>query len=267
MTDTPTDDDGLAGEKYSIDLFGSLSGDQGANDQDDEPDQTSLAMFEGDTSALYPEQRRCLHALLKQRYISAEQHPEHWAVLLADHDVIKSRLNELFLELHVDRDHQVAFKRQASTETGESLPSLLRDVSHTKEETIVMVALRQRFFAQRQEGEDMVFVDREGLLDEVAERRPEHATDRSMDQKRAVKAIEGLVTAGVLLRSNDPDRFRISPIIEVLLPIEKLRSLWTWLMTQNGTGDAESGDADPGDTGNDTDDELDLLAGLEEDDA
>ena len=39
----------------------------------------------------------------------------------------------------------------------------------------------------------------------------------------------------MLLKTPDPDRFRISPIIEVLLPIEKLRELWTWLMTQNGT--------------------------------
>jgi hypothetical protein len=175
--------------------------------------------------------------------------------------MIKSRLNELFFELHLDRDHQIAFKRQASTETGAPLPSLLRDVSHTKEETIVMVFLRQRFFAQRQEGEDVVFVDGQTLLDQVADQRPEHATHSAMDQKRALKAIDGLVTAGVLLKTADPDRFRISPIIEVLLPIEKLRALWTWLMTQNGTA-PENGDA-----GVDIDDELDLLALIEKDDA
>ena len=124
-----------------------------------------------------------------------------------------------------------------------------------------MVSIRQRFFAQRQEGDDVVFVDRQTLLDEVADQRPEHTTNRSMDQRRAVKAIDGLATAGVLLKTKDPDRFRISPIIEVLLPIEKLRTLWTWLLTQNGNDDAEPGDADAGD------DELDLLAGLEEDDA
>jgi len=203
--------------------------------EDDEADQTSLAMFEGDTGTLFPDQRRCLHALLKQRYISAESHPEQWAVLLADGEgLIKSRLNDLFLELHVDRDFKVAFKRQTNAETGEALPSLLRDVSHTKEETIVMVFLRQRFFAQRQDGEEVVFVDRQSLLDDVASQRPEHTTHRAMDHKRADKAIEALASAGVLLKSADPDRFRISPIIEVLLPIERLRALWTWLAAQNG---------------------------------
>jgi len=214
--------------------------------EDEEADQTSLAMFEGDTGTLFPDQRRCLHALLKQRYISAERHPEQWAVLMADDEgLIKSRLNDLFLELHVDRDFKVAFKRQASAESGEALPSLLRDVSHSKEETIVMVFLRQRFFAQRQDGEEVVFVDRQSLLDDVASQRPEHTTHRAMDQKRADKAIEALASAGVLVRSADPDRFRISPIIEVLLPIERLRALWTWLAAQNDTDapdPAESGD-------------------------
>ncbi|MRG60827.1 DUF4194 domain-containing protein [Agromyces sp. CFH 90414] len=228
--------------------------------EDEEPDQQSLAMFEGDTSTLYPEQRRCLHALLKHRYISAERYPEHWAVLLADPALIRSRLNELFLELEVDRDYQIAFKRQAANETGETLPSLLRDASHTKEETIVMAFLRQRFFAQRQEGEDVVFVDRQALLDEVSDQRPEHSTHRAMDRKRAEKALDSLRASGVLLKTADPERFRISPIIEVLLPIEKLRALWTWLMIQNGTEPPVPDD--PDETAHD--DQLDLQFDLEE---
>ncbi|MCB9441163.1 MAG: DUF4194 domain-containing protein [Mycolicibacterium sp.] len=224
--------------------FSSLFADPASSPpSEDDSDQRSLAMFEGDTGTLYPEQRRCLHALLKNRYLSADKHPEHWAALLASQDLIKSRLNDLFLDLYVDRDFQVAFKRQAPSETGDPLPSLLRDIAHTKEETIVMVYLRQRFFSQRQEGEDIVFVDRQTLLDEVADQRPEHTTNRAMDHKRASKAIDGLVTAGVLLKTADPDRFRVSPIIEVLLPIERLRSLWAWLMSQNSSGEAMADDA------------------------
>lgn len=231
---------------------------------EDKTEQTSLAMFEGDTGALHPEQRRCLHALLKNRYISSDRHPELWAVLLADHDLIKSRLNDLFLELHLDRDYQVAFKRQAVSDTGDRLPTLLREVAHAKEETIVMISLRRRFFAQRQEGDDVVFVDKQALLDEVADQRPEHATHRAMDEKRAIKAIESLGSAGILLRTPDPERFRISPIIEVLLPIEKLRALLTWFMTQN----APAGTDDPPNTDHEgpeaAQSELDLLTAIEE---
>jgi hypothetical protein len=204
-------------------------------------DAPGADMFEGDSGTLYPEQRRCLVALLKHRYISAERHPEQWEVLLKDEGLIKSRLNDMFLELQVERDQQIAFKRQAVTYTGDPLPSLLRERAHTKEETIVMLALRQRFFAQRQEGEDHVYVERETLMEEIAERWPEDLTNRSAAQKKAGTAIDGLATAGVLLKTADPDRFRISPIIEVLLPIEKLRELMTWLMTQNGTTPVDEG--------------------------
>lgn len=219
--------------------------DESTTNFEDEVEQTSLAMFEGDLSTLYPEQRLCLHALLKNRYISAERHPEHWAVLLVDEQVIKGRLNELFLDLTLDREHRIAFKRAATPDGAEPLPSLLRNASHTKEETVVMVALRQRFFAQRQQGDDAVFVDRESLLEEVADRRPEHATDRAMDHKRANNAIDGLATAGILLRTDDPDRFQISPVIEVVLPIERLRALWIWLMGGNGSDPAPSDDGAP----------------------
>lgn len=242
MTDFLPDDADITAEG---DLAGFLDafGDPAAN-VEDEAEVRSLAMFEGDIGTLYPEQRRCLHALLKHRYISADRHPEQWAVLLSDQDLIKSRLNDLYLELHVDREYQVAFKRQARTETGDRLPSLLSDISHQKEETIVMIYLRQKFFAQRQEGDDAVFVDRQSLIDEVAGQRPDHATNRSMDQKRADKAIDNLNTAGVLLKTGDPDRLRISPIIEVLMPIEKLRALLAWFMTQNGTDHSQPGDAE-----------------------
>lgn len=220
------DDLGYDSDTFSDEVF--------SNTEDTE-DRTSLAMFEEDTSTLYPEQRRCLHALLKHRYISAESHPEHWAALIANQGLIKSRLNDMFLELYVDRNYQVAFKRQATTESGDPLPSLLRDMAHSKEETIVMMYLRHRFHVQRQEGNDVIFAERQVMLDEVADQRPEHATHRAMDHKRAMKAIDTLATAGVLLKTADPNRFRISPIIEVLLPVEKMRALWSWLITQNNS--------------------------------
>jgi hypothetical protein len=239
MVDEPDAYETLAGEL----------GDLPAMDAEDDTGFLSPAMFEGDTSTLFRDQRRCLHALLKHRYISADRHPDHWAALLANQDVIKSRLNDLFLDLHVDRDHGVAFKRAATPADGEPLPSLVRSTSHTKEETIVMISLRQRFFTQRQEGDIAVFVDRQTLLDEVADHRPEAATNRAMDHKRANNAIDGLQTAGLLLRTDDPDRFQISPIIEVLLPIEKLRELWTWLLTATASDSPtthDDGDSDNG---------------------
>ncbi|MBU8579993.1 DUF4194 domain-containing protein [Brevibacterium luteolum] len=218
--------------------------------EDETADQLSLAMFEGDTSVLFPEARQCLHLLLKKRYLSADRQPAEWETLMSNETLIRSRMHDLFLELHIDREQRIAFKRSVTTETGAGLPSLLRNASYTKEETIVLIALRQRYFASRQEGDDAVFIDRETLLDEVADRRPETATNRAMDEKRANNAIDSLIKAEILRETNDPERLQILGIVEVLLPLEKLRELLTWLTSRNSE-DATETEAT-------TDDELEL---------
>lgn len=245
MTDTWTDPTGIPEDPNEVDLMLDELDDTRREDlesDDDEPDpfdddesSVSLACFEGDAGRLDYEQRRVLHALMKHRYISADRHSDQWLTLLANEELIKSRLNDLFLDLHIDRTYQVAFKRQAVSETGASLPTLLHDVAHTKEETIMLVALRSRFFQQRQDGDNVVHIDKAVLLEEVSSMRPDHATNRSLDQKKSERAIDGLRRAGVLLKTPDPDRYRISPVIEVLMPVPKLHELMAWLMTQNGT--------------------------------
>ncbi len=203
----------------------------------------SLSLFEGDEGGLSSAQRRTLVLLLKHRYISAVDQPAAWRTLLASEALIKSRLNDPFLELHVDRHYEVAFKRQAHGEGGVAFPTVLHDTSYNREETILLVVLRQRFRSERANGHDFVIVDRDNLLEKVAHFRPAHATNRSGDAKRASAAIETLAKAQVLLRTSDPDRFRIAPVIEVLLPVQRLAELLEWLRSENGTQSVEITDA------------------------
>ena len=193
----------------------------------------SLSLFEGDDGGLSIDQRKTLVLILKHRYISAAQQPTEWRTLLASTTLLKSRLNDLFLDLHIDHHYEVAFKRQATPEGGDRFPTLLYDAAYTREETILLVLLRQRFRSERANGQELVLVDRDNLLDNVAHFRPEHATDRSGDIRRANGAIDSLVKARVLLKTSDPDRFRVSPVIEVLLPVERLAELLQWLVAEN----------------------------------
>jgi hypothetical protein len=199
----------------------------------------SFSLFEGDEGGLTAPQRRTLVLLLKHRYISAALQPAEWRTLLESQSLLKSRLNDVFLDLHVDLHYEVAFKRQALAEGGDRFPTLLHDVSYTREETILLVLLRQRFRSERANGHDIVIVDRDNLVDNVAHFRPEHATDRWGDARKATAAVDSLAKARVLLKTSDPDRFRISAVIEVLLPVERLNELLEWLVAQNGD--------DPGD--------------------
>lgn len=212
--------------------------------QDDERDETSFALFEGDEGRLDDRQRRALVALLRNSYVSARTHADEWrAVLDAEHQ-LRSRLNDLFLELHVDRDREVAWKRQARSEsTRRGFPTLLRDVPYTREETIVLVYLRMRLRADTRPGPDQVVVDRSEILGHVAGFRPATATDRTRDEGRVAKAIERLVTGRILLRTTDPDRFRVASVVEVLLPLDRLLELDTWLRSRAAQPDAAPADA------------------------
>ena len=196
-------------------------------------DPASLSLFEGDEGGLSVEQRRTLVLLLKHRYISAALQPAEWQTLLRSESLLKSRLNDVFLDLHVDLHYEIAFKRQALAEGGERFPTLLHDVAYSREETILLVLLRQRFRSERANGLEIVLVDRDNLVDNVAHFRPEHATDLSGDARKATAAVDSLAKARVLLKTSDPDRFRISAVIEVLLPVERLLELLEWLRAEN----------------------------------
>ena len=206
-----------------------------------ERDPASFSLFEGDEGGLSIEQRRTLVLLLKHRYISAALQPAEWHTLLASQSLLRSRLNDVFLDLHVDLHYEVAFKRQAVAEGGDRFPTLLHDVAYTREETILLVLLRQRFRSERASGQEIVLVDRDNLVENVAHFRPEHATDRSGDARRAVAAVDSLAKARVLLKTSDADRFRVSAVIEVLLPVERLGELLEWLVSQNATINTNTG--------------------------
>ena len=214
--------------------------DELTNDEANIDDSPSFSLFEGDEGGLTGEQRRTLVLLLKHRYISAALQPAEWQTLLRSQSLLRSRLNDMFLDLHVDLHYEVAFKRQAVAEGGDRFPTLLHDVSYTREETILLVLLRQRFRSERANGQDIVIVDRDNLVENVGHFRPEHATDRWGDARKATAAVDSLAKARVLLKTSDPDRFRISAVIEVLLPVERLSELLEWLVTQNADPDSSS---------------------------
>lgn len=228
-TDAPDDGTGLDQTDRSEGADPFVRDASGALDEA-ERDDSSFALFEGDEGRLDEPQRRAFVALLRHSYVSARTHADEWRAVLDAETQLRSRLNDLFLELHVDRDREVAWKRQARSESQRrGFPTLLRDVPYTREETIILVWLRTRLRADARPGPDQVVVDRSEILGHVAGFRPATATDRTRDEGRVAKAVERLVTARVLLKTSDPDRFRIASVVEVLLPLERLLELDTWL--------------------------------------
>ncbi|MGC0108952.1 DUF4194 domain-containing protein, partial [Ralstonia pseudosolanacearum] len=88
------------------------------------------AIFLGDTGSLPIDTRRVLVQLLLGPSVDARRQTKLWPVLLRDETVIRSRMHELFLEVVIDHEQQVAFTRQVTSEELE-VPILLRKASLT----------------------------------------------------------------------------------------------------------------------------------------
>ncbi|WP_237111545.1 DUF4194 domain-containing protein [Nocardioides sp. WS12] len=204
----------------------------------------SVSLFEGDEGGLEYGQRHALVTLLKQRFISARTHPRDWQVLVENERVLRSRLNDLFLDLAIDRGREVAWKRQAISETASRFPTLLYDAAWTREETLVLVHLRDRLRAGVASGDVRVFIDREDIVDYIATFRPMHATDEAGDEKRARNAVASVVKSGLLIGAVGDDRYEISEAVEPLMPLELLAELLEALQKANGTEVVAEEDAD-----------------------
>jgi hypothetical protein len=205
------------------------------DDWDDPGERSTLALFAGDEGGLSAAQRQCLVYLLKQRYLSSHTRPDLWDVLLEHEALLQSRLNDLFLTLHVDRQGEVAYKRQAVPDNRAArFPTLLHDTAYTREETVLLVYLRERMQRERAGGAESVLVDREDLLDRVADFRLADETDISGERRRAERAIDSLKSMGVLHETRDNDRLTIAPVLDSLMPLPRLRELLDWLRAESG---------------------------------
>lgn len=209
-----------------------------------EDDHSNPALFEGDQGTLTLKQRQCLAKLLKVPILSRDQHPGEWSTLLEHAPVLRSRLNDLLLDLVIDTDRGVAIKRQVRNEASKGA-LLLYDAPYTREETVLAVFLRRRYRDERASGQDRVRLDRQECLNAISSYRPATATDISGDQARAAKAVESFRKNGILLKTTDKERFEISAVIEALLPVDRLTTLADELARRNSPAANGNGPTHP----------------------
>lgn len=222
-------------------------------DPDKDPTSTH-AQFDGDSGGLDPASRRALVLVLKNRFITARSHRTEFEALVRDAVLIQARLNDMYLALHIDHERQVAYKVQVQPETAGRFPTLLHSTTWPREEAILLVRVRALLRAGQAAGRTRVFVDRQDLMDHLAEITPPSDTDRVGVTRRTTRAIEALVSAGVLVGRKDASAFEIDTAVESLVSQSVLEQLLTWIRseigdaTEAGGGPATTGIAvDPGD--------------------
>lgn len=196
-------------------------------------------LYLGDCGELPLDTRRVLVQLLAGPSLDGRRHPRLWPVLARDVAEIRRRLAELFLDLVIDRELQVAFTRQA--DTGElDTPLLLRRANLTFIDSILLLQLRQRL-TQADSHSDRAVVSTEEMVEHLTLYERSASTDRAGFSKRVFASIEKLKKYNILqkIRSSD-DRFEISPTLKLLFSAAEIQAL-TELYHRMASGEATAG--------------------------
>ena len=183
--------------------------------------QTSSAdaLWPSDTGALSEQSRRALVAVLRGPYLSSRRNPKLWKALRADESAIRSRLNDLFLELVVDDNDEFAFVRKVDAPQIDP-PSALRSMNLTFVDTLMLIVLRQMLLAAS--GEPRVIVGRDDVFDQLAvyNHGDEQTYRRSLNAswKRMSDTLHVLHTLA-------DDRVEISPVVKFIIDPNRVTTL------------------------------------------
>jgi hypothetical protein len=208
----------------------------------EQPPRASEATFGGDLGALPIETRRVLVQLLLGPTLDAQRQSKLWPVLLRDEAVLRARLHELFLDLVVDHDQQVAFTRQVEDDESE-LPVLLRKAPLTFIQSALVLFLRQQLTHADARGERAV-VSREEMLEHLAVFERDGNGDQAKFGRQASGAIEraGQLNLVRRLRGGE-ERYEVSPALKLVFPAEQIQTL---TRTYAHLGDAPPGKPEQG---------------------
>jgi len=183
----------------------------------DEP--TARGQYPGDTGELDVETRRAFVQLLKGPLVTAAKHPEVWRAVIRDERLLRSRLADVFLDLVIDDENELAFTRPAETGNANT-PTVLRTERLTFMDTVMLLALRQRLL-RAQPGE-RVMVDLDELREQLELYRTAGDTDPAGYAKRINASWKKLDKYSLLTKTSTDDRMEVSPVLRQLFDAEQV---------------------------------------------
>lgn len=197
--------------------FWETTGEELAAEADSSLPEGAQPQWVGDVGTLSMNVRRLLVKLISGPYISAKDHRNLWVTLLEHQEIVRSRLNDLCLELRFDEDLGVAFARNAEVEI--ETPKLMRSKPLTHLQTMLLVYARQIQLKASATGLTP-FITKTEIIDIM---RPyvEHVEKRDDSQlnKRANAAIQALIDQSILIKTSEEDRYQIGGIVAFVVDV------------------------------------------------
>lgn len=184
--------------------------------------QSATALWSGDTGVLGEQPRRALLELIKGPYLSGVKAPALWSALLADETGIRSRLDELFLELVLDRMGEFAFVRNVST-TELKVPSAVRSAALTFLDTAMLLVLREMLLTG--EGEGRVIVGRDEVFEQLSVYRTVDRDESDFAKRLNSSWLNMKNKLRVIHQAGAEDRAEISPVLRLIVDAEQIQAI------------------------------------------
>ncbi|WP_347041261.1 DUF4194 domain-containing protein [Brachybacterium nesterenkovii] len=201
---------------------------------DDSLENTSVIL-----GSLVDDSRRVLVALLQGPFLDGRKDHARYAQLLRDRSAIEQRLADLFLELVVDDDAQVAFVRQSEDDA--DAPKLLRRLTGMNRlDSVMLLVLRQMLLTQSSRGQRAVVSERD-IEQALAAYRRTSSTDEAGFAKEIRASIAKLQRAGLL--DEQGDSYEVSPVLRLMIDPDTARE-FIRLYREAGVELDDSGDAE-----------------------
>jgi hypothetical protein len=187
--------------------------------------------------------RRALVSLLLHRYISRTRHRVAWEGVLTSENDLRARLDEMYLDLVVDHEAEVAFKRQ---QEGDDIPRVLRrEKALSRDASLVLIFLRREYaYVDPEDGP--VVVTRDQIAEFLRPYREDGDSDDARFSRRVDTAVSALVKPWQIL---EPDPavdylFTVSPVVVPLVgPDEMHRLEAAFRKAADAAGGSETDDA------------------------
>lgn len=203
------------------------------------PVDDGAGLWSGDAGLLQERTRRVLLELLKGPYVSGAQTPSLWSALIADEARVRSRLNDLFLDLVIDKVDEFAFTRKVVTDEID-VPAAIRSERLTFLDTAMLLVLRQMLLEAP--GERRVIIDQEEVYERLA-------IYRRADESTFIRNLNGswgrMSNRLRVLHKAGQGRFEISPMVRFLVDEDQVRELiavYQRIAAGDGGGGGDNGD-------------------------
>ncbi|GAB2733567.1 DUF4194 domain-containing protein [Sinomonas soli] len=209
----------------------------------EEPFVPGTALYDGDTGVLPLRVRHVLVRLLKGPYLDGGRDEKAWTTLLDHEDVLRSRLSELFLSLHIDHERKIAVLRPVDPEllgTASRATVLRQQRALSRVETILLLRLRL-LLDRHATAQTEPTVTLEELADVVAHYQPAEEQDALRDADTVQRAVAKLQARRLLIPTPLEDVYLISNALPLALPFENIGDVTRHLEAVAAAGPSRDG--------------------------